>query len=104
MYDHTSEREERAAKLEAQLVTQSGPPSPLQLVEQLGQALDQLETQLDRLRERLEPVLVEARPSPALASEPTPGRTLLAQRLMHLAGWAERLAEGANELHGRVEL
>lgn len=78
--------------------------SPMQLVEVLGRNLDQLEAQLDRLRERLEPVLVEPEPRPALAGEPTPGRTLLSQRLTHLTAYAERLAEAVNELHGRVEL
>jgi len=79
-------------------------PTPMQLVELLSQHLDVLETQLDRLRERLEPVLVEAEPRPALTGEPTPGRTLLSQRLTHLAAYAERLRDIANELHARVEL
>ena len=78
--------------------------TPMQLGELLGQNLDRLETQLDRLRERLEPVLVEAEPRSVLAGEPTPGRTLLSQRLTHLTAYAERLADTANELHARVEL
>jgi hypothetical protein len=76
----------------------------MQLVEQLGQSLDQLETQLDRLRERLEPVLVEPEPRPALTGEPTPGRTLLSQRLTHLAAYAARLGDTVVELNDRVEL
>lgn len=79
-------------------------PAPFTLVEQLGVALENLETQLDRLDERLTPVLVEREPSAALTGEPAPGRTLLAQRLTHLATWAERLNGKAAELHDRVEL
>ena len=79
-------------------------PMPLALTEQLGQTLDQLENQLARLAENLGPVLVEEGPSPALTGEPTPGRTLLAQRLMHLTAWAERLASRVNDLNERVEL
>jgi hypothetical protein len=88
----------------ARAVRASGIATPLELVEQLGRALDSLEQQLDRLRERLEPVLVEPEPRPSLAGEPSPGRTLLSQRLTHLAAYAERLGEAANELHARVEL
>jgi len=79
--------------------------APMQLVELLGANLDRLETQLDRLRERLEPVLAEPEPRPALVgSEPSPGRTLLSQRLTHLTAYAERLGDLAAELHARVEL
>lgn len=79
-------------------------PTPLELIEQLAQGLDRLETMLNRLGERLEPILVERAPSPALVGEPAPGRTLLSARLTHLAAYAERLGEQANELHARVEL
>lgn len=78
--------------------------TPLELVEQLGQALDRLENQHTRLGQRLEPVLVEAAPSPALIGEPSPGRTALSQRLTHHVAWAERLADQAGELGDRIEL
>jgi hypothetical protein len=97
--DYENEREARM-----KLAATDGPSAPLALVEQLGQALDRLETQLGRLGESLEPVLIEREPSPALAGEPAPGRTMLSQRLQHLAAWAERLGDRANELHSRIEL
>lgn len=79
-------------------------PGPLALVEQLGLNLDRLETQLDRLVETLAPVLVDEPPSPVLSGEPTPGRTMLSQRLTHLTEYAARLAYKANTLHERIEL
>lgn len=79
-------------------------PTPLEIVERLGQILDVLEGRLSSLSERLAPVLVDAEPTKALAAEPSPGRTLLSQRLTHLAAWAERLDGEIAELHARVEL
>jgi hypothetical protein len=89
------------------IVQAASAPSVSAREDRIGQAFERLEGQLDTLATRLGPVLAEPEPEPApgvgLTSVPT-ARSMHAQRLDHLAAWAERLVDNTETLIGRVDL
>jgi len=97
------EREARAAKLSARRGDRT---SLQQRQDALWRAIETLDNTLDSLSERLRPVLLPERPTPAMASidgEPE-DRSDLSAFLDHAAARVNLLGERAAELSGRVDL
>lgn len=75
-------------------------------LDRLGTNLHMLDEQVERLRERLQPVLTPARPSPALAGtvHDTDGTSALADRLHAMAEQASAAVAFLSDVTERVDL